>query len=86
VAIEECLPMRETAEILGDPAALRSLAAAMESERRATWCTASRAPGLSGFHGARLGIQCRVICRIDESKHAVLVEDIQHRSTAYRRR
>jgi mRNA interferase RelE/StbE len=41
---------------------------------------------LSGFHSARLGAQWRVIYRIDESKHAVIVQDIQHRSTAYRRR
>jgi mRNA interferase RelE/StbE len=41
---------------------------------------------LSGFHSARLGTQWRVLYRIDESKHAVMVQDIQHRSTAYRRR
>jgi len=41
---------------------------------------------LSGFHSARLSIQWRVLYRIDESKHAVIVQDIQHRSTAYRRR
>ena len=41
---------------------------------------------LSGFHSARLGIQWRVLYRIDESKHAVIIQDIQHRSTAYRRR
>lgn len=41
---------------------------------------------LSGFHSARLGTQWRVVYRIDESKHAVIVQDIQHRSTAYRRR
>ncbi len=41
---------------------------------------------LTGFHSARLGTQWRVLYRIDESKHAVIVEDIQHRSTAYRRR
>jgi mRNA interferase RelE/StbE len=40
---------------------------------------------LSGFHSARLGTRC-VLYRIDESKHAVIVQDIQHRSTAYRRR
>jgi predicted transcriptional regulator len=33
VAIEEYLSMRETAEILADPAALRSLADAREAER-----------------------------------------------------
>jgi predicted transcriptional regulator len=33
VAIEEYLSMRETAEILADPAALRSLAEARESEQ-----------------------------------------------------
>ena len=41
---------------------------------------------LSGFHSARLSTQWRVLYRIDESKHAVIVQDIQHRSTAYRRR
>jgi mRNA interferase RelE/StbE len=41
---------------------------------------------LSGFHSARLGTRWRVIYRIDESKHAVIVQDIQPRSTAYRRR
>ena len=41
---------------------------------------------LFGFHSARLGTQWRVLYRIDESKHAVIVQDIQHRSTAYRRR
>ena len=41
---------------------------------------------LSGFHSARLGTQWRVLYRIDESKHAVIVQDIQRRSTAHRRR
>ena len=41
---------------------------------------------LSGFRSARLGTQWRVLYRIDESKHAVIVQDIQHRSSAYRRR
>jgi mRNA-degrading endonuclease RelE of RelBE toxin-antitoxin system len=41
---------------------------------------------LSGFYSARLGTQWRVLYRIDESKHAVIVQDIQHRSTTYRRR
>jgi hypothetical protein len=36
--------------------------------------------------GPRLSIQRRVLYRIDESKHAVIVQDIQHRSTTYRRR
>lgn len=41
---------------------------------------------LLGFHSARVGTQWRVLYRVDESKRAVIVEDIQHRSTAYRRR
>jgi mRNA interferase RelE/StbE len=41
---------------------------------------------LSGFQSARLGTQWRVIYRIDDSKHTVIAADIQHRSTAYRRR
>ena len=41
---------------------------------------------LTGLHSARLATQWRILYRIDESKHAVIVEDIQHRSTAYRRR
>lgn len=40
---------------------------------------------LTGFYSARLGTQWRVLYRVDESKHVVIVEDIQHRSTAYRR-
>lgn len=41
---------------------------------------------LTGFHSARLVSQWRVLYRIDESKHAVIVQDIQHRSAAHRRR
>jgi mRNA interferase RelE/StbE len=41
---------------------------------------------LTGFHSARLGTHWRVLYRIDESKHVVVVQDIQHRSSAYRRR
>jgi mRNA interferase RelE/StbE len=41
---------------------------------------------LTGFHSARLGTQWRVLYRIDDSKHAVIVQDIQHRSATYRRR
>jgi mRNA interferase RelE/StbE len=41
---------------------------------------------LAGFHSARLGTQWRVVYRIDESKRVVIVQDVQHRSTAYRRR
>ena len=41
---------------------------------------------LAGFDSARLGTQWRVLYRIDESKHAVVVQDIQPRSNAFRRR
>jgi mRNA-degrading endonuclease RelE of RelBE toxin-antitoxin system len=41
---------------------------------------------LAGFHSARLGTHWRVVYRIDDSKRIVVVQDIQHRSTAYRRR
>jgi mRNA interferase RelE/StbE len=41
---------------------------------------------LTGLFGARLGTQWRLFYRIDESKHTVIVEDIQHRSAAYRLR
>jgi mRNA interferase RelE/StbE len=41
---------------------------------------------LAGFHSARLGTQWRVLYRIDESKRVVVVQDIQHRGNAYRRR
>jgi mRNA interferase RelE/StbE len=41
---------------------------------------------LSGFRSARLGTQWRVLYRIDESKHAVIVQDLQPRSSAHRRR
>ncbi len=40
---------------------------------------------LAGIHSARLGTQWRVLYRIDESKRVVVVQDIQHRSNAYRR-
>ena len=40
---------------------------------------------LSGLHSARFAARWRVIYRIDEGKHAVAVQDIQHRSNAYRR-
>jgi mRNA interferase RelE/StbE len=42
--------------------------------------------GCDVLHSARLGTQWRVLYRIDESKHAVIVQDIQHRSSARRRR
>jgi mRNA-degrading endonuclease RelE of RelBE toxin-antitoxin system len=41
---------------------------------------------LMGLCSARLGTEWRVIYRIDVAKHAVIVEDIQHRSAANRRR
>jgi mRNA interferase RelE/StbE len=41
---------------------------------------------LAGFHSARLGTRWRVLYRIDEAKRVVVVQDIQHRSTAHRRR
>jgi mRNA-degrading endonuclease RelE of RelBE toxin-antitoxin system len=41
---------------------------------------------LAGLWSARLGTEWRVVYRIDESKRSVVVEDIQHRSTVYRRR
>jgi mRNA interferase RelE/StbE len=41
---------------------------------------------LAGFRSARLGAQWRILYRIDESKRVVVVQDIQHRANAYRRR
>jgi mRNA interferase RelE/StbE len=41
---------------------------------------------LAGFRSARLSTQWRVLYRIDEAKHAVIVQDIQHRASAYRHR
>lgn len=41
---------------------------------------------LAGFHSARLGTQWRVVYRIDEPKHVVIVQDIQHRASACRPR
>ena len=41
---------------------------------------------LAGFHSARLGPQWRVLHRIDETKHVVIVQDIQHRASVYRLR
>jgi len=40
---------------------------------------------LAGLRSARLGTEWRVVYRIDEAKRIVVVEDIQHRSTVYRR-
>jgi mRNA interferase RelE/StbE len=41
---------------------------------------------LAGLHSARLGTRWRVLYRIDGSKRTVIVQDIQHRAAAYRRR
>jgi mRNA interferase RelE/StbE len=41
---------------------------------------------LTGFHSARLGTRWRILYRIDESKRVVVVQDMRHRSNAYRRR
>jgi mRNA-degrading endonuclease RelE of RelBE toxin-antitoxin system len=41
---------------------------------------------LAGFHSARVGTAWRILYRIDETKHAVIVQDIQHRADAYRYR
>ena len=41
---------------------------------------------LTASHSARLGTQWRVLYRIDEAKHVVIVQDIQHRASAYRHR
>ncbi len=41
---------------------------------------------LTGFHSARLGTQWRVLYRIDDAKHVVIVQDIQRRADAYRPR
>ena len=40
---------------------------------------------LTGIYSARLGRYWRVLYEIDETKHAVVVLDIRHRSSAYRR-
>ena len=41
---------------------------------------------LAGIYSARLAREWRVLYEIDESRHAVIVLDIRHRSIAYRRR
>jgi mRNA interferase RelE/StbE len=41
---------------------------------------------LTGIYSARLGRDWRVLYEIDDTKHVVIVLDIRHRSTAYRRR
>jgi mRNA interferase RelE/StbE len=41
---------------------------------------------LAGIYSARLAREWRVLYEIDESKRAVIVLDIRHRSIAYRRR
>jgi mRNA-degrading endonuclease RelE of RelBE toxin-antitoxin system len=39
---------------------------------------------LAGIYSARLGRSWRVLYGIDDTKHAVIVLDIRHRSAAYR--
>lgn len=41
---------------------------------------------LTGIHSARFGTNWRVLYKIDDDKHAVIVLDIRHRSSAYRPR
>ena len=41
---------------------------------------------LTGFFSARFGTEWRVLYRIDDPKRVVVVQDIQHRANAYRRR
>ena len=41
---------------------------------------------LAGIYSARLGRDWRVLYEIDNSRHAVIVLDIRHRSVAYRPR
>jgi len=41
---------------------------------------------LTGIYSARLAREWRVLYEIDETKHAVIVLDIRHRSVVYRRR
>lgn len=41
---------------------------------------------LTGFYSVRLGTQWRILYRIDEPKRVVVVQDIQHRDSAYRPR
>lgn len=41
---------------------------------------------LAGIYSARLGRNWRVLYEIDDTKHAVIVLDIRHRSAAYRTR
>jgi mRNA interferase RelE/StbE len=41
---------------------------------------------LAGVYSARLARHWRVLYEIDDEKHAVVVLDIRHRSTAYGRR
>jgi mRNA interferase RelE/StbE len=41
---------------------------------------------LAGIYSARLSREWLVLYEIDDAKHVVIVLDIRHRSTAYRRR
>ncbi len=41
---------------------------------------------LAGIYSARLGRSWRVLYEIDDTKHAVIVLDIRHRSLTYRPR
>lgn len=41
---------------------------------------------LAGIYSARLGRDWRVLSEIDDTRHVVIVLDVQHRSAAYRPR
>ncbi|HEX2362443.1 MAG TPA: type II toxin-antitoxin system RelE/ParE family toxin [Jiangellaceae bacterium] len=92
LAIEFFLAARETAEIKADPDALRALAEARQSVITGALLETPRRVGkpvgaeLTGIYSARLARERRILYEIDDEKHAVIILDIRHRTTAYRRR
>lgn len=94
-AIEEYLSARETAEILADPAALRGLTEARESVQDTAAVVVDfminpllsmphqmgkpLREDLGAFRSAHVATAWRVLSQIDESRHTVIVHDIQHR-------
>jgi mRNA interferase RelE/StbE len=68
------------------PPARRALAERLSFEVATAAAEFITGPLLAGIYSARLGRDWRVLYEIDDAKHLVIVLDIRHRSSAYRRR
>jgi mRNA interferase RelE/StbE len=72
---DDCHPLSSAAEFITGPL--------LDDPRRAGNPLGAE---LAGIYSARLGRDWRVLYEIDDAKHLVIVLDIRHRSTVYRRR